>query len=232
MDILAEIIKSTQLFLAQMADRAPYFVMGLLVMIAFLIGAAWVRSGVERLLKSAGRRANVALVFGRLARWATAIAGILLGLMVMLPGFSPAELLASLGIASVAIGFAFKDILQNFLAGLLLLLTAPIEEGDRITISGHEGTIESIYTRATYLRTDEGRLVLIPNTTLFTNPITVHAAEEVPDQKAVAPIEKELNRSNGQTSSQERRPHHRDRQQTTSNPISEPAVSSASGGLL
>lgn len=158
----------------QFLGRVPYLILGLAVIVLFLMFAGGVRSLVERVLRSAGRRDNVAIVFGRLARWATAIAGILIGLMIMLPGFSPAELLASLGIASVAIGFAFKDILQNFLAGLLLLLTAPIEEGDQIIVKGHEGTIENIYTRATYLRTYDGRLVLIPNTTLFTNAITVN----------------------------------------------------------
>lgn len=163
---------------AQLLGRVPYLILGLVIIVLFLMIAGGVRSLVERVLRSAGRRANVALVFGRLARWATVIAGILIGLMVILPGFSPAELLASLGIASVAIGFAFKDILQNFLAGMLLLLTAPIEEGDQIIVGSHEGTIENIYTRATYLRTYDGRLVLIPNTTLFTQPITVNTAAD------------------------------------------------------
>lgn len=175
---LSEIFASANQIGAQIIARIPYLLLGLLVTILFLFIASSVQSLVEKLLKKAGRRDNVALVFGRLARWSTVIAGFLLGLMVILPGFSPAELLASLGIASVAIGFAFKDILQNFLAGMLLLLTAPIEEGDQIVVSGHEGTIENIYTRATYLRTYDGRLVLIPNTKLFTNAITINTATD------------------------------------------------------
>lgn len=175
MDInFTEIIQTTEQFLSQFLVRLPYLVLGLVIIFLFTIGATWVRSLVENLIKKTGRRSNVAIVFGRLARWVTVIVGILLGLMVMLPGFSPAELLASLGIASVAIGFAFKDILQNFLAGLLLLLTAPIEEGDQIVVGDYEGTVENIYTRATYMRTYDGRLVLIPNTVLFTNPLTVN----------------------------------------------------------
>lgn len=175
---LSEIFESASQIGSQMIARIPYLLLGLIVIVLFLFIAGAVQSLVGKLLKKAGRRDNVALVFGRLARWSTVIAGFLLGLMVILPGFSPAELLASLGIASVAIGFAFKDILQNFLAGMLLLLTAPIEEGDQIVVSGHEGTIENIYTRATYLRTYDGRLVLIPNTTLFTNPITINTATD------------------------------------------------------
>ncbi|MCC9078932.1 mechanosensitive ion channel family protein [Litorilinea aerophila] len=172
------LLDSFSQFAAGFIARLPYTLAGLGLMVLFLIAAPMVQSLVQRLLQQAHRRANVALVFGRLARWATVIAGILIGLMVMLPGFSPAELLASLGIASVAIGFAFKDILQNFLAGLLLLLTAPLEEGDEIVVQSYEGTVEKIYTRATYLRTYDGRLVLIPNTTLFTNPITINTASD------------------------------------------------------
>lgn len=177
-EVITELWQGVEQIGAQFLGRVPYLLLGLVAIVLFLMFAGGVRSLVERILRSTGRRDNVAIVFGRLARWATAIAGILIGLMIMLPGFSPAEMLASLGIASVAIGFAFKDILQNFLAGLLLLLTAPIEEGDQIIVKGNEGTIEKIYTRATYLRTYDGRLVLIPNTTLFTNAITVNTAGE------------------------------------------------------
>jgi small-conductance mechanosensitive channel len=78
----------------------------------------------------------------------------------------------------VAIGFAFHDLFQNFLAGILLLLTAPFKIGDQIVVLQFEGTVEDIAMRATTIKTYDGRRVVIPNTDLFTNSVTVNTAFE------------------------------------------------------
>jgi small-conductance mechanosensitive channel len=83
-----------------------------------------------------------------------------------------------LGISGVAIGFAFRDILQNFLAGILILLTEPFEINDQIVFKNFEGTVENIQTRATTIRTYDGRRIVIPNSELFTNAVTVNTAFE------------------------------------------------------
>jgi small conductance mechanosensitive channel len=87
-------------------------------------------------------------------------------------------LFASLGVGTVAIGFAFRDILQNYLAGILLLLTEPFRIGDQIIFGGYEGTVEDIQTRATLIRTYDGRRVVIPNGNLFTQSVEVNTAFE------------------------------------------------------
>ncbi len=83
-----------------------------------------------------------------------------------------------LGISGVAIGFAFRDILQNFLAGILILLTEPFQIDDQIVFKNFEGTVESIQTRATTIRTYDGRRIVIPNSELFTNSVKVNTAFE------------------------------------------------------
>jgi small-conductance mechanosensitive channel len=88
-----------------------------------------------------------------------------------------AELIQVLGVGSVAIGFAFRDILQNFLAGLLILLRRPFSEGDWIEFDGYEGVIKEISTRSTWIRTFDGRDVSIPNGEIFTNPVTIMTRE-------------------------------------------------------
>jgi small conductance mechanosensitive channel len=85
-------------------------------------------------------------------------------------------LIQLLGISSVAIGFAFRDILQNFLAGILILLTEPFQIDDQIVFKEFEGTVENIQTRATTIRTYDGRRIVIPNSELFTNSLTVNTA--------------------------------------------------------
>jgi small-conductance mechanosensitive channel len=88
----------------------------------------------------------------------------------------PTSLVSALGVGGIAIGFAFKDIFQNFLAGILLLLTEPFRIGDQIKYQDFEGTVEDIQTRATAIKTYDGRRVIIPNAELFTNAVTVNTA--------------------------------------------------------
>jgi small conductance mechanosensitive channel len=90
--------------------------------------------------------------------------------------FQAGDLIQLLGISGVAIGFAFRDILQNFLAGILILLTEPFQIDDQIVFKGFEGTVENIETRATTIRTYDGRRIVIPNSELFTNSVTVNTA--------------------------------------------------------
>jgi small-conductance mechanosensitive channel len=101
---------------------------------------------------------------------------VLVAVTAAFPSFTPADLVGALGIGSVAIGFAFKDILQNFLAGLLILVTRPFGVGDQIRFKDYEGTVEDIQTRATYIKTYDGRRVIIPNGELYTNSVTVNTA--------------------------------------------------------
>ena len=72
--------------------------------------------------------------------------------------------------------FRSKDILQNLLAGILILIRQPFEIGDQIVSGGHEGTVEKIETRATLIRTYDGRRVVIPNSDIYTDAVIVNTA--------------------------------------------------------
>jgi small-conductance mechanosensitive channel len=97
---------------------------------------------------------------------------------IALPSFQAADLVQVLGIGSVAIGFAFRDIFQNFLAGLIILVTDAFHIGDQIIVEseGLEGTVTDIQTRATTIITYDNRQIIIPNATLFTNAVTINTA--------------------------------------------------------
>ena len=153
----------------------PNFVIGLVIIILFWFIGGLVRRIVRKQTKNKDTR-NVGLVVGRLARGVLIILGFLIAATIIFPSFNPADALATLGIGGVAIGFAFKDILQNFLAGILILLTEPFQLEDQIVYKDYEGTVEHIQTRATTIRTYDGRRVVIPNAELFTNAVTVNTA--------------------------------------------------------
>src|SRR3954447_23738339 len=78
--------------------------------------------------------------------------------------------LSILGVASIvglAIGFAFRDITENFIASVLLGVRRPFRVGDYITVAGHSGVVKTLNTRATVLVTLEGNQIRIPNATIF-----------------------------------------------------------------
>ncbi|GAB4515121.1 MAG: hypothetical protein Tsb0013_19590 [Phycisphaerales bacterium] len=98
---------------------------------------------------------------------------LLLAAMVMFPGLTPSKALAGLGIGSIAVGLAFKDIFENFFAGVLILWRFPFEPGDWIEVKGIEGRVIDVTVRNTVLRTVRGELVVIPNADLYKNPVDV-----------------------------------------------------------
>ena len=157
----------------------PSLFVALVVFGAFLVLAAIVKNAAARLTEARLRaHRNAGLAVGRLAQGLVIFIGLLVALSVALPTFKPGDVVQVLGISSVAIGFAFRDILQNFLAGILLLVTQPFRIGDQIVAGTHEGTVEDIQTRATFIRTYDGRRVVIPNADLFTDTVVVNTAFE------------------------------------------------------
>lgn len=156
--------------------RLPHMLLGLLVFICFYAAGQIVRDSVRRILRRRAALHNAAEVVGRIGFGLIWLLGLLVALVIAVPGFTPGQLVNVLGLSSVAIGFAFRDILQNFLAGILLLIAQPFRAGDQIVTGEYEGSVEEIQTRATFLRTYDGRRVVIPNASLFTRPVTVNTA--------------------------------------------------------
>lgn len=124
------------------------------------LGRARMRPSLQRALVS----------LARISLW---VVGLLVAAMLLLPNLTPTKLLAGLGLGSIAIGLAFKDIFDNFLSGILILIRKPMQIGDDIECEEVSGRVEEITIRDTYLRKRSGELVLVPNSYLFKNPIKV-----------------------------------------------------------
>jgi small-conductance mechanosensitive channel len=164
--------------IANFSQRLPYMAVALLVFILFYITGVVLRRLAARFTLRTRRHRSVGIVLGRLGQGVLVLLGLLIALVIAVPGFTPGQLVSVLGLSSVAIGFAFRDILQNFLSGILLLLSEPFRIGDQIKSGDFEGTVENIETRATSIVTYDGRRIVMPNSTLFVNPVTVNTANE------------------------------------------------------
>jgi small conductance mechanosensitive channel len=151
----------------------PNIVLGVLILVLFLVVASFARSIARRIALRRLSHQGVALLLARLVHAIIAALGCLISISVIAPSFQAADLIKVLGIGTVAIGFAFQNILQNFLAGILLLLQEPFRLGDLISVTGIEGNVSDIQARATIVTTKEGREVIIPNALIFTNPVAI-----------------------------------------------------------
>ena len=148
------------------------------VVIAIFYGLGYLARNIIQRRTTRTQRENLGEVLGGFVRWVIIILGFLLGATIIIPSLKPGDLIAGLGVSSVAIGFAFKDILQNWLAGLLILFRQPFETHDQIEVNGYEGTVERIETRATIIHTYDGQRVVIPNSDIYTNSVLVKTAHE------------------------------------------------------
>lgn len=146
------------------------------VVFVIFVGLGAVARRVIRRITRDHSSANVGQVLGRLAQAGLLLLGLIIAVTIVAPSVGVSELFALLGIGSVAIGFAFRDILQNFLAGILLLIREPFHQGDRVIYAGYEGTVEEITTRSTLIKTYDGNRIVVPNGEIYTNPITVLTA--------------------------------------------------------
>ena len=145
----------------------PNFVIAALVVIIFYLIAKL----FTRLLKSTLSKftSNVAVIkliasFSRIAIMAAALF-IALGILELEKTVT--SLLAGVGIVGLAIGFAFKDAIANFLAGIYITFKSTVNVGDIVEFGDHLGTVKSIGLRAVKIDTFQGQEVVIPNRLIF-----------------------------------------------------------------
>ena len=167
-----------QAMLSSFIILLPNMVLALIVFAIFFFVARAIKKVVRNLTRDRRQARNLGMVLGRLAQGVTILVGLFIALSIVIPSLKASDLVQLLGISGVAIGFAFRDILQNFLAGILILLTEPFQIDDQIVFKDFEGTVENIQTRATIIKTYDGRRIVIPNSELFTNSVTVNTAFE------------------------------------------------------
>lgn len=173
MDPVKIIVESVQSLTTGLLEKLPVLGIGFLILIATWIAAKIASAVGLRMMQRANLRDSLTALFSKLIRLGVWIAGILVATMTIFPSFTPGQIITTLGLSSIAIGFAFKDIFENFIAGILVLAREPFRLGDFIACQGVEGTVEHVTIRDTHVRQSNGNRVVMPNAMLFKNPVTV-----------------------------------------------------------
>ena len=173
MDLVEILIERVQEMLAGFIRTLPQFGLAFLVLLVTWALAHVVRNVTGRVARRAGLRPSLVALFVTLAGIFVWLFGFLVALAVILPGVTAGSLLTVIGFGSIAVGFAFKDIFENFLAGILIMMRKKMRIGDHIECQEVEGRVEQITLRETYLRRLDSQLTIVPNAYLFQNPVRI-----------------------------------------------------------
>ncbi len=176
MDNVKSIYAVFQGFLNDAMEMLPELAMATVVMILFVIASRIAKRVVHNLSSRVVDDRSLQSLFGTLTSTAFIVIGAFVAAAVLFPGLEAGDLIAVLGLSSVAIGFAFKDIFENFLAGILILSRRPFRIGDQIHTGDFDGTVKDISFRNTEMETYDGEIVILPNSMLFKDPVIVHTA--------------------------------------------------------
>ncbi|MAG42925.1 MAG: mechanosensitive ion channel protein MscS [Oceanospirillaceae bacterium] len=166
----------------------PNLGMAVLTLLFFWLISMLVKRIVKKLAESSGIRPSLIGLFETMAGALVWTIGVLVSLTIVFPSLTPAKLLAALGLGSVAVGFAFKDIFENFLAGILIMLRKPMRIDDFIECGDVSGRVEKITIRDTYVRKIGDELILVPNSLLFKNPVFISTDQPLRRYEIVAGV--------------------------------------------
>ncbi len=152
-------------------QHVPDIVAAFLVLFLFWLAARGVRALVRSLLDRTTDRGPVKRLIATVAYVAVVLAGAFVALGILGLDKTVTSLLAGVGILGLALGFAFQDIAENFIAGIILSIRRPFAEGDVVETNDYMGVVEHLDLRTTVLRTFQGQHVRIPNSDVFQNPL-------------------------------------------------------------
>ena len=168
-------IDATWAQLAALVERGigalPLLLAALAVVVLFVLVSRWVGRR-QTFFRRVVRNPFVATLAAQFSQLAIAVLGFVLALVLLDATAIIGTLLGAAGLVGLALGFAVRDTVENYIASLLLSLRNPFEMNDLVTIDGHEGTVARLTTRATVLISADGNHIRIPNATVFKAVIT------------------------------------------------------------
>ena len=154
----------------------PKIVAAVVILVAFYVLAKIVSQVIKKASSKLQLDEYVTLLFVRTSHITILTFGLITSLGTL--GINVSALVAGLGLTGFALGFALKDTISNLISGVFILLHRPFRIGDSIKIAGFEGIVKCIDLRYTQLE-NEGDKILIPNSKIFTDPITVLSGKAV-----------------------------------------------------
>ena len=158
-------------FYADISLMLPNIMSGIIVIIIFIILGKLFYSVIGKRIQKKWKDSIISNFISEATKWSFYIFGIIIALNIIGFGGIASSLMAGAGISAIIFGFAFKDIGENFLAGIILALKRPFEIGDIIEVEGYKGNVKDLDLRITHLRNVEGKDIYIPNSSIIKNTL-------------------------------------------------------------
>jgi small-conductance mechanosensitive channel len=174
--IVKTIVTSLQELLGSAIKTLPGIITALIVLMLTRYAAEYARKIAKKIGDKALQSKSLQSLLIKTADITAWVVGVVIACIVAFPGLSVGDIIATLGLSTVAIGLTFQDIFKNFLAGILILIQRPFHINDQIIVGDYEGTVEQIDIRTTRLCTYDGERILIPNAQVFASSVRVRTA--------------------------------------------------------
>ena len=155
----------------------PRIAAGVIVIALGYLLASWLTRVLRTRLRGNVQDQIAARFLGSVAKLLLVIGVVILGLQVAGLGSLATGLFTALGASGLIVGFAFKDIGENFLAGVILAFSRPFDVGDTIEVDGYFGNVLQLAFRYTHIKTFDGKDVYVPNADVMNNAVTNYTAD-------------------------------------------------------
>lgn len=166
------ITESFYQFYQNFIDQLPKIGLGLLVIILGVLIGIWLGRFFTRRISARTSDPLMSRFLGKAIRFMIIITAIMLGLKAAGLGGIATGILTAAGASAVVLGFAFKDIGENFISGIILAFNRPFDVDDTVEIGENFGKVKALEFRYTKLKTFDGKDVYIPNSDVLTKPVT------------------------------------------------------------
>ncbi len=171
-DAVSKLVEKLESWLDGLITMLPNLVVAVLILFLVIFLARLLRNIIRRPLSRMIANPTITNTISSMVHLAIILTGFFIALDILDLDKAVTSLLAGVGIAGLAFGFAFKDAASNFISGIYMAIKSPINEGDLISYDDDYGVIKSIGLRATKLTTLQGQVVVIPNRLLMENRFT------------------------------------------------------------
>ena len=176
-EILQDLRRTFDTYYEKAIDYTPRIALAIVIVALGYLVASWLTRLIRRRLSTAAEDAIAAAFLTKAAKLLLLAGVVLLALNTAGLGGIATAVLGAFGAGSLILGFAFKDIGENFIAGFILAFSRPFGIGDAIEVNDYFGKVKELRLRYTHLKTFDGKDVYVPNADVLTNAVTNYTAD-------------------------------------------------------
>lgn len=175
--MLKDLLNNIRGYYASFVDLLPRLALAIVLLLLLLGLARFVRGFSQKRLQHRMDDPLLVRFIANLMAMVVIVMAVMLALNIVGLSGVAVGMLSTAGVGAFVIGFAFKDIGENFLAGIVLAFSRPFRIGDTVELGGYEGKVVALNLRDTQMKTPDGKDIFIPNSNIVKNPVINHTLD-------------------------------------------------------